>query len=373
MTGSQKEQAFHSCVLHERPKRRVSGRETSWKCKSEAVVSYTCALESHVLSPLKCLSWLVVVAAGVSWSVAHTSVPGGGNGAGFFAGRTMTYVVPTGPGGGYDTYARLIGRHLERHLGGARVVIRNVPGAAHLIGVDEIYRAPADGLTIGTFTAGIALRRSRRDEPADDVDVGTMSWIGKAAAEPRVLAVGTRTPFRSIDDLRRSSRPVVTRDRRRDELRAPGGRHGGRGTRHQCAVDSRVWRGRSAARRASRAMSTACWRRRRRSARCSPPVTRAASFESAARDRLMTMCRPEEPDAGAREARAVGAHRQAGRVRPADRRAARHSGRSPGEASRCLSRDHDQRSVVPRRGGPASICRSMRSAASRLRRASARR
>ena len=98
-------------------------------------------------SPLKWLSWLVVFAAGVSWSVADTSVPGSGSGAGFFAGRTVTYIVPTGPGGGYDTYARLIGRHLERHLAGARVVIRNVPGAAHQIGVDELFHAAPDGLT----------------------------------------------------------------------------------------------------------------------------------------------------------------------------------------------------------------------------------
>lgn len=161
-----------------------------------------------MLSPLKWLSWLVVFAAGVSWSVAHTSVPESGSGAGFFAGRTVTYVVPTGPGGGYDTYARLIGRHLERHLDGAHVVIRNVPGASHQIGVDELYHAPPDGLTIGTFTAGLLFidlaGRSR-----GRFDVGAMSWIGKAASEPRVLAVGTRTPFRSIDDLRRSARPVA--------------------------------------------------------------------------------------------------------------------------------------------------------------------
>ena len=143
-----------------------------------------------MLSPLKWLSWLVVLAAGVSWSVAHTSVPGGGNGAGFFAGRTVTYIVLTGPGGGYDTYARLIGRHLERHLDGAHVVIRNVPGAAHQIGVDELYRAPPDGLTIGTFTAGL-LFVDLAGRTRGRFDVGAMSWIGKAASEPRVLAVGS--------------------------------------------------------------------------------------------------------------------------------------------------------------------------------------
>ena len=79
--------------------------------------------------------WSLPVCRGSS---AHTSVAGDGQGATFFAGRTITYIVCTGPGGGYDTYARLIARHLERHLDGAHVVVRNVPGAAHLIGLDQL-------------------------------------------------------------------------------------------------------------------------------------------------------------------------------------------------------------------------------------------
>jgi tripartite-type tricarboxylate transporter receptor subunit TctC len=160
-----------------------------------------------VFSLLKWLSWLLVVAAVVSWTAARSAGPVGGSGAGFFAGRTITYIVPTGPGGGYDTYARLVGRHLERHLDGVRVVVRNVPGAAQQIGVEQLYRAPADGLTIGTFTAGL-LFSDLAGRDGDRFDVARMSWIGKAAAEPRVLAVGARTPFRSVDDLRRSPRPL---------------------------------------------------------------------------------------------------------------------------------------------------------------------
>jgi tripartite-type tricarboxylate transporter receptor subunit TctC len=153
------------------------------------------------------LSWLLVVLAVVSWTAAHSAGPVHGSAAGFFAGRTLTYIVPTGPGGGYDTYARLIGRHLERHLSGVRVVIRNVPGAAHQIGVEQLYHAPADGLTVGTLTAGL-LFIDLAGRGGNRFNLARMSWIGKAAAEPRVLAVGTRTPFQSVDDLRRSPRPV---------------------------------------------------------------------------------------------------------------------------------------------------------------------
>jgi tripartite-type tricarboxylate transporter receptor subunit TctC len=61
--------------------------------------------------------------------------------ADFFAGKRLTYIVATKPGGGYDQYARLVARHLPRHLGVRSVVIRNVPGASHLIGLQQLFAA----------------------------------------------------------------------------------------------------------------------------------------------------------------------------------------------------------------------------------------
>src|SRR6188768_659985 len=46
----------------------------------------------------------------------------------FFRGKTMIYVVCTSPGGGYDTYGRLVARYLEKHLPVAHVLVKNVPG-----------------------------------------------------------------------------------------------------------------------------------------------------------------------------------------------------------------------------------------------------
>ncbi len=151
------------------------------------------------------LSWALILAAGVSWASGRIADPTAAGAAGsFFAGRTITYIVCTGPGGGYDTYARLVARHLERHLQGARVVVRNVPGAAHLLGLDQLYAAPPDGLTIGTFTASLVFLELTGSTKRP-FDFGRMSWIGKAAAEPRVLAVGARTPFRTLEDVRQTT------------------------------------------------------------------------------------------------------------------------------------------------------------------------
>ncbi len=73
----------------------------------------------------------------------------------FFKGKTMTYIVATSPGGGYDTYARLIAKHMEKYLPVGKIIVKNVPGAGHIIGANQLYAAKPDGLTIGTFNTGL--------------------------------------------------------------------------------------------------------------------------------------------------------------------------------------------------------------------------
>jgi tripartite-type tricarboxylate transporter receptor subunit TctC len=124
----------------------------------------------------------------------------------FFAGKSVTYIVSTEPGGGYDTYARLIGRHLEQQLG-AQVVVRNVPGAGHLIGLEQLHRAAPDGLTIGTFNTGL-IYAQLLEQQGMHIDLRTLSFVGKAAADPRVFVVGRDTPFRSVADLRAAKQPI---------------------------------------------------------------------------------------------------------------------------------------------------------------------
>src|SRR5258705_8489696 len=72
-----------------------------------------------------------------------------------FKGKTITYIVATSPGGGYDTYGRLVARYLQKYLAGSRILVRNVPGAGNIIGANAIYAAKPDGLTIGIFNTGL--------------------------------------------------------------------------------------------------------------------------------------------------------------------------------------------------------------------------
>jgi tripartite-type tricarboxylate transporter receptor subunit TctC len=126
----------------------------------------------------------------------------------FYAGRTLTYIVATDPGGMYDTYGRLVGRYLQKHLGLRAVAIRNVPGGGHIRGANEIAAARPDGLTLGTFNSGLIYAQLLGREGVR-VDLRRLSWVGKAGGEPRVLVTSNRTPLRTVQDLRALGRPVL--------------------------------------------------------------------------------------------------------------------------------------------------------------------
>jgi tripartite-type tricarboxylate transporter receptor subunit TctC len=127
--------------------------------------------------------------------------------ADYFKGKTLTYIVATGPGGGYDTYGRLIARYLQKYLTGSRVLVRNLPGAGHIVGANTIYAAKPDGLTIGMFNTGLIYDQLIK-RPGVMFDLAKFSWIGKAADDTRALMVSNTSGLKSIDDLLKAKGPI---------------------------------------------------------------------------------------------------------------------------------------------------------------------
>src|SRR5438132_9358754 len=71
--------------------------------------------------------------------------------------RTISIVVGSSAGGGYDTYARVLARHIGRHVPGQpSVIVQNMPGASSLKAVQYLdANAPKDGSTIAAFNPGM--------------------------------------------------------------------------------------------------------------------------------------------------------------------------------------------------------------------------
>ena len=120
--------------------------------------------------------------------------------------RDITFIIPTGAGGGADIYARLIGAAMEEHLPpGVNVVPQNIPSGGGGKGILELFRAKPDGYTIGMLNIpGIFVLQRTREMP---FDFTRFSWLGSLTdGEHYGIAVGWDSPIRSIDDLRRLAR-----------------------------------------------------------------------------------------------------------------------------------------------------------------------
>src|SRR5262245_40576344 len=120
-----------------------------------------------------------------------------------FAGRTVSIAVGFGPGGGYDLYARVLARHLGRHLPGQpTVVVANMPGAASIRAANHIANvAPKDGTALGMVAQSIA-EEQLLGTAGVSYDVTKLGWIGRIAANIEVAYVWHAAPVKVLDDLR---------------------------------------------------------------------------------------------------------------------------------------------------------------------------
>jgi len=110
----------------------------------------------------------------------------------FFEGKVLRLVVYATPGGGYDTYARLLGRHLSKYiLGNPTIIIQNMPGAGGLVATNHLYnKAPRDGTVFAMLPWRIWGHQLAGD-PKAKFDFRKMNAVGSAAMENAILYMRT--------------------------------------------------------------------------------------------------------------------------------------------------------------------------------------
>jgi len=121
-------------------------------------------------------------------------------GKAFYKGKTVKWIIATGPGGGHDFYARLFARHMQKALPGSTFVNINRPGAGHRIGANLLYASKPNGLTMGNFDTGLVFAQINKLKGIR-FDLAKMSWIGKGASDIRIVQVATNGPFKTWDDI----------------------------------------------------------------------------------------------------------------------------------------------------------------------------
>jgi len=84
------------------------------------------------------------------------------------------------------------------------MVVKNVPGGGSIIGLEQIYAAKPDGLTLGFTHAGGLVSRSLFHEPRPKFDADKFNWLGYMAQEPIFLVISGKAPYQTLKDLQKA-------------------------------------------------------------------------------------------------------------------------------------------------------------------------
>ena len=148
---------------------------------------------SRALLPATCLALLGWTASAPAQSVEE-----------FYKGKTISLVVSSSPGGGYDTLSRAVARYLGRHIpGNPTVVVRNMPGAGGIVATSFIAKvAPHDGLTIAGVQNNTPFEPLFGTKEAD-YDPTKLTWLGTPSVETGLLIVWHASPIQTLADAKK--------------------------------------------------------------------------------------------------------------------------------------------------------------------------
>ena len=127
----------------------------------------------------------------------------------FYKGKSIRIVVGFSAGGGFDTYARAISRHMSKHIpGNPGVVVENMTGAGSLIAANHVYKvAKPDGLTIGHFIGGFFLGQVL-GQTGIEFDARKFEFIGAPVSDHVVCALTKASGITSVEKWLASKTPV---------------------------------------------------------------------------------------------------------------------------------------------------------------------
>jgi tripartite-type tricarboxylate transporter receptor subunit TctC len=138
---------------------------------------------------------LIVAIALASSSASAQSI------AEYYKGKNVSLGISFPPGGGYDLYARILARHMGKHIPGTpNIVPQNMPGAGGLRVAQYLYNAaPKDGSMFGTFTRMAHI--APLYDPSQKYDAAKFTWLGAITDAVSVCMTWHTSPVKTWQDF----------------------------------------------------------------------------------------------------------------------------------------------------------------------------
>jgi tripartite-type tricarboxylate transporter receptor subunit TctC len=123
--------------------------------------------------------------------------------ADFYRGKRLTLVIGYGTGGGYDLYARMLGRFIGDHIPGKpSIVAQNMPGAGSRGAANWLYNiAPKDGTVIATLSQSTPVDQAL-GQTGIQFDVRKFNWIGNLVLVNNLLFVSAKSGVATIEQAK---------------------------------------------------------------------------------------------------------------------------------------------------------------------------
>jgi len=125
--------------------------------------------------------------------------------ADFYKGKTVTIIVAHEPGTGFDVYARVLQRHLRRHIPGSPgVVVQNMPGVGGIAAANWLYSsAPRDGTVLSSFVYTVPFEPLMANNAAR-FDPTKFNWIGNVEEGVAVCGLSKAAGVVTFEDMRKT-------------------------------------------------------------------------------------------------------------------------------------------------------------------------
>jgi len=122
----------------------------------------------------------------------------------FYRGKSIRFIIRTPPGGDYDSYSRLLARHMGRHIPGQpQMVPQQMPGGGGIIAANFMAEVgPKDGTIVSIISQGLPVDQALGLNPSLKADLRRFNWIGNIVDANQLLVVWHTSPTKSIADAK---------------------------------------------------------------------------------------------------------------------------------------------------------------------------
>jgi tripartite-type tricarboxylate transporter receptor subunit TctC len=123
--------------------------------------------------------------------------------ADFYAGKQIRFIIRSGVGGGYDQYARLLGRHIGKHIPGKPTVLPvNMPGGGGIRAANYVAKvAPQDGTILTIVSQGLPVDQALGLNPSFQADLRDFHWVGNLSSSNQLMVTWHTSPSKTWADF----------------------------------------------------------------------------------------------------------------------------------------------------------------------------